>query len=532
MAKLDYSMMKVIISRVSFFSWLCSINFNVTFAGDEYFGVQHDNTSYKKIYIDSNAITKFDDAQTFEKQHLFNSTASDKKNDENTNQQQIKVKLPEDNIITTTDENTNQQQMKTSKNDDNYTASVKKNGFTSITTSSDGTFIGSLQNKKDTNIISAGASRVPPPIPPSANVEQKSYVDFSKIEDSKSQSGTPASNAKKSEQQPSIENNEVVKIKDVKQEKISSSPVNDSKTKKHSAESVETKSAGQKQTKSESEEDITIEEIILDNEVFNRPVYDYRNVVLPPAINKKHYSDNNRHLPKVFYQNEYTSLLFSAIKSDDIQGINSLLQRGANINAQDTSSGYTPLMYAVKYNRMKALRYLIVKGADINRTTINGQNALHVAVSMSNAKAIEVLLSAGINATAKDKYGRRPSDYMKSNLTNISLIMVSNYQDMNKALIDFVGLGTFEAVQRALQNGADINCHDDNGNVGDTPLMIAIRCQDVQMVSLLLNNGASLTTKNHSGQSAVAVALSVKNQDIINILRTVKINRELEEVIK
>ena len=279
-----------------------------------------------------------------------------------------------------------------------------------------------------------------------------------------------------------------------------------------------------------TEEEIIIEEVILDSEIHNRPIYDHKNVILSPNVSKKNYSENNRHLPKVFYQSEYTSLLFDAVKNNDIQGIKSLIQKGGNINAQDVSNGYTLVMHAIQCNKIKALRAIILNGADLKKTNSQGQTALHVATSLGNAQAIEVLMAAGIDPTIKDKKGKRASDYMNSRMKNVASIMVANYQDQNKALIDFVGLSAYDAVEYALNHGAKIDIQDDISTDGDTPLIIAIKCQDIKMVSLLLTRGASLNAKNKRGKTPMQIAIN--NSEIMNILRTVKINRDMEGMIK
>ncbi len=280
------------------------------------------------------------------------------------------------------------------------------------------------------------------------------------------------------------------------------------------------------------EEEIIIEEVILETELQERPMYDYKTVTLSPNISKKNYSENNRHLPKVFYQSEYTELLFESVRSNDIQGIKSLIDKGANINAQEISSGYTPLMYAVKYNRIKALRALILHCADLQKTNLQGQTSLHIAANNGNAQAIQVLMAAGAQPTIRDKKGNRASDYMKQNMQNSAIIMAGNYQDKTKALIDFVGLSAYDAVKYALDNGAKIDANDDVSSDGDTPLIISIKCQDVKMVSLLLNRGAGLYKQNKKGQTPMQIAVTLKNNEIIGILQTVKINREIESFMK
>jgi ankyrin repeat protein len=264
------------------------------------------------------------------------------------------------------------------------------------------------------------------------------------------------------------------------------------------------------------EEEITLEEIILETEILSNPV-------------KNHHIINQK-LPQTFYQSEYTSLLFSAVKNDDLAGIKSLLKKGANINAQEIATGYTLPIYAVKFNRIKALRSLIIQGVDLTKVTLEGQTALHFATKMGNLEAIEVLLAAGLDPTIKDKNGLRAADYMKKSMKSAAPIMAANYQDMNKALIDFTGLGSLEAVEYALQKGAKIDFKDDVTIEGDTALMIAIKSQDLPMVSFLLNQGASLSIKNKRGKSPRDLALMTGNSQLIAILKTVQINRELVSI--
>lgn len=57
----------------------------------------------------------------------------------------------------------------------------------------------------------------------------------------------------------------------------------------------------------------------------------------------------------------------------------------------------------------------------------------------------------------------------------------------------------------------------------NTPLHIAVRQEDVEIVKILLNKGASVECGNHWGETALHFAAKTKNDEIIDLLLT-KIN--------
>ena len=58
-----------------------------------------------------------------------------------------------------------------------------------------------------------------------------------------------------------------------------------------------------------------------------------------------------------------------------------LVEKGANINQQETSVGQTPLMIATKFNRVEMVQFLLEKGADKTLRTKSGDTALDFATS-------------------------------------------------------------------------------------------------------------------------------------------------------
>jgi len=76
-----------------------------------------------------------------------------------------------------------------------------------------------------------------------------------------------------------------------------------------------------------------------------------------------------------------------------------LLNAGCDINATD-NKGRTPLIYAVIYQRLAAVKMLLKRGANINAKDLNGESAIDWAGKSSNVEILESLFSSlGIKPT-------------------------------------------------------------------------------------------------------------------------------------
>lgn len=72
-----------------------------------------------------------------------------------------------------------------------------------------------------------------------------------------------------------------------------------------------------------------------------------------------------------------------------------------------------------------------------------------------------------------------------------------------------------EIVELLLENGADVNIVS---NTGDTALTIAIREGHVAIVEMLLEYGADTRVKNDRGENPLIMATRLKNTEIVNLL--------------
>lgn len=88
--------------------------------------------------------------------------------------------------------------------------------------------------------------------------------------------------------------------------------------------------------------------------------------------------------------NKQSNALIMAATRGNTADIRKLLKDGADINAAD-SSGFTPLMYAVKNRNLKAVADLIAAGADLALETRNRKSIYALAIETGNPTIIALL---------------------------------------------------------------------------------------------------------------------------------------------
>jgi ankyrin repeat protein len=146
---------------------------------------------------------------------------------------------------------------------------------------------------------------------------------------------------------------------------------------------------------------------------------------------------------------------------------------------------------AMSANR-DAVLTLIAEKADVNAPLADGTTALHWAVRADDLQTAELLLRAGANVKAADRYG----------LTVLSIACTNASAPM---------------VRRLLDAGADPSTADPNG---DTALMIAARTEGgTGVVKLLLERGAAVNARDQTvEQTALMWAVRANQPDSVRLL--------------
>ncbi len=96
-----------------------------------------------------------------------------------------------------------------------------------------------------------------------------------------------------------------------------------------------------------------------------------------------------------------TTPLHQAVRQNDIETVDALIKRGADVKAT-TRYGITPIILAALNGNAAILRTLLDAGADPDTATPGGETALMTAARTGNVEAVTLLLDRHANVNAKD----------------------------------------------------------------------------------------------------------------------------------
>ena len=168
-----------------------------------------------------------------------------------------------------------------------------------------------------------------------------------------------------------------------------------------------------------------------------------------------------------------TALHYAAILGH-VATLRLLLDRGASID-MPSNSGDTALMMAAHEGHRDSVQFLLEKGADVDRENDDGETALYIAAQNGYQSIVELLLEKGAEFDGQDHCGQT-------------------------ALYIAASEGHESIVELLLEKGADIDGRD---NDGETALYIAAQNGYRSVVELLLEKGADVNARNLVGEPAL-----------------------------
>ena len=126
---------------------------------------------------------------------------------------------------------------------------------------------------------------------------------------------------------------------------------------------------------------------------------------------------------------DQSPLNIAAFFQDDSSFISPLLDHGADINEKDCCS-LTALSCATFSNNINSARYLISRGADINR---QDTNVLNESIENNSYECISLMLDSGADFSIADRYGETALHVVarRADLQTLRIFQGADLEDMN-----------------------------------------------------------------------------------------------------
>lgn len=198
----------------------------------------------------------------------------------------------------------------------------------------------------------------------------------------------------------------------------------------------------------------------------------------------------NRGANVILLDNIGYSPLHHAGKQGHKHALNACIEAGVPLDLKCYEEGKTALMLASQYGRKESVFTLIDKGADINtKSSKEGLTALMLASKEGHKGTVLTLLAGGSHTNLCDIYGWTALHFAGSwgRKETAGFLLV-----YGKAKIDYIG---------QTKNGA---------KVGLTPLMVASKAGQIDIINLLIDFGAGLDIRaENDGRSALASCAAI-----------------------
>ena len=192
--------------------------------------------------------------------------------------------------------------------------------------------------------------------------------------------------------------------------------------------------------------------------------------------------------------------LLLAIENGNSDIVELLIEKGADLtwvfepkSAQDwtwpLAPGMNAIMYAAYRGEVKAIEFLISKGLDVNAGDNTKQTALMYAAHQGEAEAVRLLVSKGADMNVRD-------------------------MENQNALWYAVYAGGVEAVKSLVNSGADRQ----KVKGGQTALMWAAETGHRDIINVLVELGSDIDAKTKDGATAITYAANAHLPEIIKLL--------------
>ena len=221
-----------------------------------------------------------------------------------------------------------------------------------------------------------------------------------------------------------------------------------------------------------------------------------------------------------------TPLLWASLSSSG-EFIETLIDLGANVNAQRTDDKAAPLTLSSDWNNFMAVYLLLNHGADANIASADGNSPLHTAVSKGFFDITKLLVEKGSYVNLQNKEGRTPLFLsVKNKHEQLIKLLIENEADVRigykensterfylvrgknrgRAAWHYIAgeqVNEPEIIDLLVKSGANVNAQDAEGF---TPLHMAAIHGNLKIVKKLVDLDADVNIVATDGKNAAELA--------------------------
>lgn len=194
------------------------------------------------------------------------------------------------------------------------------------------------------------------------------------------------------------------------------------------------------------------------------------------------------------------ALLYAA-RHEQPKMLDLLIRHGAKVNARNWL-GATPLMAAAFGANTGDIRLLLKAGADVNARDLQGDCALMLAARTGCVEPVAILLAHGADVNVSDNAGRTPlmAAVAENGSGAVDALIKAGANVTAKAagkqLISAIDIaaekGKRALISELIRHGANVNSTD---ALGRTPLLFAVANGHPRVVSALIRSGADVNAR-------------------------------------
>lgn len=250
-----------------------------------------------------------------------------------------------------------------------------------------------------------------------------------------------------------------------------------------------------------------------------------------------------------FFYNGY-SMLHIASENGWLNIVEMLVSKGHEVDWKDDNTSSTPIHLAVKNSHVDVVKFLMVNRANVNEKDNEGMTPFHHAVkngdfeiadlllSKGRSKIVAMILKSNININEQDNSGRTPLHLavISGNAEIAELIISNKYGSIigkNQCLLDItdihgntplhycVDYENIQVMHVLIENGANLNiCNEE----GDTPIFLATQKGTIEILEYLLSFENDINIRNSLGDTLLIKAAKSDKLKVVNYLIEHKIS--------